>query len=339
MSDRSSLSYRTWMLLAGALILMCLPRFNKNAVVFPSAAGDEEVYAHYVEFFRGDTVTGPLTSASTWRPLVPFIAALLPFAPMTAINLVNVASLLFALFMLARILEWFALPRGYHLAGCALFIFSFPTLYYGSIGYVDPMLLGLVTLGVYLILSRRWIAFTLLLLPGVLAKEGIVVLLPPALFFLILGENSRRKWLFPVVWILIYVGLSLAVRRFAPGVAYDQFWVPSTEKLIENVTRARVWIGAILTLGPPGAVALMLLLRPQWLLAPSPRTMLAIGFLSVLATWVTALVTAYADGRTLWVAFPFTIPLMMVWLHERKSGRFQSPSPHLNRSWPDEAEG
>lgn len=335
----SVLSLRTWILLVLALIIMCLPRFDKNTFLFPASPGDEVVYRNYVKYFRAEEVTGPLSSASTWRPLVPFLAAYVPFRPLTALNVVNMASLFLALFFLAKILAFFALPRSYIVGGCGLFIFSFPVLYYGTIGYVDPMLVGLVTLGVYLILTRHRLAFTLLLVPGLLAKEGIIVLLLPALYFLIVGGFQRRYWIYPVLWVAIYVGLSVAVRRYAPGISYDSFWIPSVDKFLQNASRSRVWLSALLTFGPPGLIAFMMMARSRCFSSPfrPRRVMLSLGFIAVICTWLFALVTAYVDGRTLWIAYPFTIPLAMIWLYERKHGQRQSPASNPLPSSPDVA--
>ena len=76
-----------YFLLALCLVIVCLPRFNRRNI---EGVGDAGVYTRYIEYFRGKTISSPILAPLNFRPFAPFIAASLPFDPMTAINIINI---------------------------------------------------------------------------------------------------------------------------------------------------------------------------------------------------------------------------------------------------------
>lgn len=74
----------------GIMLLMVLPRFNRNAAIVERPMNDARYFVAYVEYFRGLEPSDVIRPASNWRLGVPFIAAYLPFSPLTSINIVNI---------------------------------------------------------------------------------------------------------------------------------------------------------------------------------------------------------------------------------------------------------
>lgn len=314
-----------WIALFVSLVFVCLIRFNRNAFLVPNPGpGDSTQYRLYVEFFRGADVADDLRIASTWRPLVPFLASFLPFGAMTALNVVNFLALAVALPFLHRTLEALSLSRPAVWIGCFLFVYSFPTLYYATIGYVDAMLVGLLVVGAYLMLKERWGLLGALVVAGTFAKEGIAVLLPPIAVYVFL-HKQRAALLIPLLYLLLYALITAFIHAWAPGSAHTQFWSPGPDQLAMNATRFRAWASVLLSFGLPGLLACWTLVRYQSLPRPFWHRLapFAAGFAAAVATCVFAFLSAYVDGRTLWASYPFAIPLGMVavdrWLLHRRN--------------------
>lgn len=322
--------------LALCLVLVTLPRFDRQDIGVRAMTGDARAaegqvsdaayYVAFVEYYRGaEHLSAALGPPFTYRPLVPFIASLLPAAPMTAINLVNEAFLLLALFALYGILADLKLERRLRLLGCALFVFSFPTFYYGAIGYVDPVLIGLLTVGTLAVLKERWALLAVVLLAGIAAKETILLLLPVAAAAMHFRGGRREHKLALLGITVLAIAMIGALRSTAPfGGSY--IWLPSAERLFDNLSRPRAWLSFALTFGIPGVLSLYVIRfrGADWFAAhrPAIRT-LGVGLLLSFGLFAFSLLSAYADGRFIWPSYPFTIPLAMLaaqgWLQRRRA--------------------
>ncbi|MGZ5281161.1 MAG: hypothetical protein ACXWEY_02680 [Bacteroidia bacterium] len=100
------------LILSILLVLICLPRFNRNPLVIKRDLNDAAHYIAYVEYFRGEEPSAPLLPAFNWRPGIPFVASFLPFEPMTAINIINVICLLMSLLLLDKTLAIVKVIKG-----------------------------------------------------------------------------------------------------------------------------------------------------------------------------------------------------------------------------------
>jgi hypothetical protein len=102
-----------------------------------------------------------------------------------------------------------------------------------------------------------------------------------------------------------YAAPLLLARQWSPPSPAPP-WQPSLATLQANLARPRSWQSFLLTLGLPGALGIAgLFTRRAWAtLAP-----LAVGLLGALALFAAALLVAYADGRFIWTAYPFAIPI------------------------------
>lgn len=316
------------------LVLVCVPRFNRQDLGFLGALtsggatateekGDAEFYETYVQVFRGEASRDALTTPFSYRPLVPLLAAPLPFGAMTALNLVNLVGLEIGMLFLFLILRRLGGSDPLALLGCALYAVSFPVFYYGSVGIVDPVLVGFVTAGTYCILADRlrWLVAVSLL--GVLCKETVVVLLAPLFVHL---WRARALGFVAALVLTGALGLGMAavevgVRLQVPGTA-GHGWPMSLASLLENLQRPRAVLSFLLGLGVPGAAALLFAAgRASEVVRRPELATLAAGFLATLALSFYAMLAAYADGRFIWLSYPFSIPLAMVFAAQLREQR------------------
>ncbi|HMI30744.1 MAG TPA: hypothetical protein VK527_03325 [Candidatus Limnocylindrales bacterium] len=274
-------------------------KLSLATVAFPhSRPLDVEGYVRLTEFFRGHTPADSLIAPFCFRPLVPFAASVLPVDAPSAVNVINLLCLMLTVLALDRILSFLGYAVRARTLGCLLFIVSFPTFYYGTIGFVDPAAVMFVTLGIYAVLKGRWVLLGAITVLGVLAKEtvGIVALLPIL--------RTRRQIALAALLSGLAV-LTLAwVRALLPG--HHFLWLPSLRTILDNAARPRTYLTFLLTVGPLLALALAGAWKRR--LTPGSHFFWA-GFALALAVYVYSLFSTYADGRSVWTAVPFLVPL------------------------------
>ena len=323
MKNKKSLG--VYLILALCLIFVCVPRFNRKDLGFIknfTSGGkcsshyleDAGHYIRYVEFFRGIPIARPIPAPITYRLFVPFVASLLPFDPMTAINILNIFSLLAGLFFLNLLLRYLQFSFSRQVIGSLLFIFSFPPFYYGAIGYIDPVVICFLTLGVYLIVTEKWLPLLLLFILSAFVKETLIILLPVTFTALLYHTYPWKKK------ISLFLGLSLSflvtyqiIRLYNPA-ANSFFWWPSTKFLFGNMHRFKNWGGGfILGFGLPGFISLGAFSQFTKS-SPNKKIWLApllTGLVMALALYIYALCSAYVDARFIWTSYPFSIPLAL----------------------------
>lgn len=191
-------------------------------------------------------------------------------------------------------------------AAGALFAVSFPAFYYGAIGYVDPVLVSLLTAGVFFLVSDKLASFLLVLAAATLTKESALLLVLASAGASIPAEGRGRRVALFAAAAALFIALTLLMRASAPQ-AGRYLWVPSLEYLLFNVSRPRAWISLLLSFGLPGLLALNACRKS---LPQSPAIhMLKAGFAASMLLAVGLLFSAYADGRAVWASYPFAIPL------------------------------
>ncbi|MBK7159060.1 MAG: hypothetical protein IPH77_11015, partial [Ignavibacteria bacterium] len=124
------------------------------------------------DYYKGTADPEILIPPYTTRVLVPFIASKLPFASDTSINIINLISMILSLYILYCTLVFYKLPERLIYLGCCLYVFSFPTFYYGTVTYVDAVLLLFLFLSFYFILTDSMIFLFLTLILGTCVKES-----------------------------------------------------------------------------------------------------------------------------------------------------------------------
>jgi len=323
------------------LVLVCLPRFDRRDLRIgsfsatpssPVAMADAEHYVALIAYLRGDGGAAPLAAPFAYRLVGPLLASLLPFAPMTALNLVNLAALAAATILLDRALRRLGAAEGTIAAGCALFIFSFPTLYYGTVGYVDPVLVCFLCAFVLAISARNESLAAAALVAGCLAKETMFVVVPAYMAFVFL--RSRPRTLAPLLRATVVLAAAslaaLAVSHTIP-VGENLSHGPSWHIVGYNLSRLRAWLSVALTFGGPGVAAAYLICRKasrdRLLRHPSGIPMV-LGAAAALALTIVACAVAHLDGRPMWVLYPFSVPMIGImatpWQEAPSSGQVKS---------------
>ena len=162
-------------LLSILIIIIGSFRFNRNdsgiskftlpnSEYDPIKSNDAIRYINMTDFYKGKESSEILIPPYTTRVLVPFLASKLPFSTDTSINIINLVSMVLSLFVLYYILKIYSLPDKYIYLGCLLYVFSFPTFYYGTVTYVDAVLVFFIFSGLYFILKDKTIFLVLIYL-------------------------------------------------------------------------------------------------------------------------------------------------------------------------------
>ncbi|RME76505.1 MAG: hypothetical protein D6784_05700 [Chloroflexi bacterium] len=309
------------------MVIITLPRFNRNdfgVKAFTSGGklsttllGDAAQYVAFTQYFRNNIPASDLIVPFVYRPLVPFVAAQLPFSPMTAINIINLLGLLGGLVFLDKLLSTLNISQRFQMLGNLMFVFSFPTFYYATIGYIDPVLIGFLILGTYFIFVEKWVFLIFVIGVGALAKETILLLLPVlTTYLLITGKLWTKQGVSLPLGGLVY-GLSIyLVRAYSPVSVLNFVWMPSMERFWFNILRPRSYISFLLTFGIPGILALSIfypknqhLILSRWRVITLP---LIVGYLLSITLFFYSMFSAYADGRFIWTSYPFSIPLATI---------------------------
>ncbi|MBL1211749.1 MAG: hypothetical protein HND52_00205 [Ignavibacteriae bacterium] len=313
-------------ILSFVMVLLTLPRFDRNDIFIKSITtdgtgklSDSEKYVAITNYFRGEVDAKELLPPFSYRPLVPYIASLLPFKAMTAINLINLAVLIIAIFILYKLLHLLGIDFSSSIIACGLFVVSFPTFYYATIGFLDPSLIFLLIIGTYLIFKNKLISLLIVISFGVFVKETIIIL--PMILAAYLFFNKRlfkKDGLILLLSIIIFT-IGFFVTRLIIPANPEVGWMPSIEQLLFNITRPRTFISFILSFGAPGFLSLFIFKYKNsiWLNEKFALTATLItGVIISIALFGFAMLSAYADGRFVWTSYPFTVPLAAMVISE-----------------------
>jgi hypothetical protein len=312
-------------LLTVLLILVCLPRFNMwdpgpirgwtAAARAATAYGhpiDVEGYVRLVRYFRGEAYASDLIAPFCHRPLAPAVASVLPFAPTTAINVVNLASLIAALWILDAICGVAGLGgRGRWAAGL-MWVVAFPTFGYGTIGFVDPVAIATSALVLLLVLRRAPLAA----LVGAVALATLAKETNALVAFVLVGTDLPRR---PTVGVMVRAALLLVaglatfllVQELMPVPGENLRQPPGLDVAAANLTRPKTYLTFILTLAVPVTCAALAFSsgRARATLTREARATLLFGSILAGGLYLASVFGAYTDGRMAWVAYPFLIPI------------------------------
>jgi hypothetical protein len=276
--------------------------------------GDALYYMAYVEYFRGE---GPLREVPLpflYRPLIPFVASILPIeSSLTALNVVNLGALYITVLFLYLLLRNFGFDFSYALIGCFLYAVSFPVFYMSTTGYLEACAMCMLTVGCYLAFKKRWVLLALAIMVGVSIKEVIAILIPVAIVYSAAIGSSRGKIAARSLVLILAFALPTAVLKFAFKGAGDFYWVPNIPTLIDNL-RIRALLSLLLTFGLPGLLSILFAVRFRRMYAYVDRRFLLpilTGIMFTLILVMYSMLTAHTDGRFIWPMTIFTIPLSL----------------------------
>ncbi len=319
-----------WLLfLVVSIILIGLPRFNMQDLFgldkytndgkpASIAKNDSRHYKNHILYFRGEVNETKLKEPWVYRPLPTYIASFLPFKAMTSLNILNYIAMITGLIFLLKICFVLKLSSISSFIGGLFYTFSFPVFYYGTIGYIDPILVSSLIVSLYLILTQKNILFFISVILGALIKETFIIILPVWAIHQVL---IQKRSIFVVCVILgflmlCFIGVITLVRILTP-VDSGFLWVPKSKMVLFNLFRTRSWFSFLLTLGPAGIIAIYYLIKINKNIIDIPICIVfATGFLAGFSVFVYSMLSAYADGRYFWIAYPFMLPLACIYIEK-----------------------
>ena len=324
----------TFLLGAVLLTLVGLPRFARHDPPGPSTtpvfeSADRESYGglvtDQVEYFRlteyyAGRGPAPDTAPFTSRLLVPWLAGHVPLAAPIAFNLVSLALLLVGLASVLVLERSWGLSARVLLVSAVVYAVSFPVLWYSMANWTDAGSVGLVGLCV-LAAYRRWWWGLLLLVPAVLAKETSLVLVAFGVALEATRPVTAPQWARTARmggWVVLGVASYLVARTLAVAspVVFSPWVVTDLTTVVNNAA-----LNLRNDTGPPAVVLTaalpMVVLGGVWWLRryrgleiDRPVLVpLAAGAVGAFVLSAVSFPTALWDGRVLWVAYPFVIPL------------------------------
>ena len=319
---------KTGLIIFGLTILLSIPRFAHYV------APDSTHYVELASYFAGDLAKEALQTPFAYRILVPFLASLGPKNTLdvnfAVINtLFTAAAFVIFYFYLQQLLD----DRFQINFGLLLLILAFPTVNYASGVMTDAAGFFFFVLATFLFLTKRYVTFTLALTVGVLAREGILVLIITLLAYLLISykQRPREEWqpwliLTCVPPILAYIGV-----RFFFSDLPSFFWHPTLRQFIFTVSRPVAWATFLLTLLPP-LLLIVLAYRRQTV----PTTELLANWSFHTKTWLVSLTitgialniysitSAALSGRFVWPFYVVLVPVAAAFFRNDGSPFFKT---------------
>lgn len=283
---------------------------------------DTEMYANYVQYFRGLKQKGDGISVPyTYRPLAPLLASFLPISNPTysliILNLLALYASMFLLFSITKVLEF---DFGNGILAAILYIVSFPVFFFSSLGLVDALCLFYIILGIWAILKEKHWLYFLSLIFGIYAKESILVLLPFALIHFYQKYCWSNKFLNLSILSIILISLNFYIIRnyFAFNTSF--YWSIELDAFWANLFRKGTNIGSLLSFGIVGVLSAIFISSKLKKLKNEYLCLLPwiAGFATAIGLYVYAYFSAFADGRFIWYIYPFAIPITLFYLAEQK---------------------
>lgn len=297
------------------LMAVCIPRFNRSETFLnkigidagqtQEGRNDSVQYVLLLKHFRGEDILSETEMPFRRRILAPAIASVLPFDPMTSLNVLNIAALIISMWILWLILKTQRSNYWSRVLGCLMFAFSFPVFWYGAIGYIEPFLLCLVMAGVYFIITEKWLLVMIVVFLGTLTKLSVIVLFPPIVAALIITKAHREKWFTILTCSISALCLAYFLSRTIMLTEHGYDWIKHSGVFLYNISRPRSVLSNILTFGIPGFLSLFMLKNIDM----KRDGIFISGLIGVLLLTFAHFFTSYADGRTIWLSYPFTIPM------------------------------
>ncbi len=280
-------------------------------------ANDSMHYVAMAEIYNGKDPSFQPHAPFTYRPLVPFLASLLPLPEMTAINVINVLALWINSIFFTSLLASLKLNQRQIVLILLTFVVSFPVFYYGAIGYVDPVIIAILGIGCYLIHNQSDILLVLLIFIGTFVKETVVLLIP----VFIAHKLVNQQWdLRAACLTFAIIGAYLVSTYLTRSISIDPTmvtWTPSWDRFVLNAARFRTWMSLVLTLGVPGIVAVLavaiVVFEHRWSILKQMLPWI-VGLAASFALFIASALAAYSDGRFIWPSSVFAMVIVAVFV-------------------------
>ena len=247
---------------------------------------------------------------------------------MTSINILNVLALLVALVFLNQLLKFLKFKSSFRFLGLILFIYSFPTFYYGSSGNIDSVLICCLMISLYILLKEQWTLFLILIIISTGVKETSIIIVFVSIVYILFKTNIQvsRKIAIITFYIITYSSVTVIIRSLL-GADSEYIWLPKIHVILDNILRPKTYLSFVLTLGIPGFLSFFHLKHlKKYYNQKSIKLVLLFGFAISILLFAFAILSAYADGRFIWVSYPFTIPLALFIISELQSnGKIKIP--------------
>ena len=174
-------------------------------------------------------------------------------------------------------------------------------------------------MGQYFILASKNVLFFCLLGLGAFVKDPYIIILPAWAAYQIKSLNvgwtrviATSLCAFVVFFAIIYI-----VRKVTP-VDSSFFWSPQQRYLDFNLSRKNSWITWIITFGPMGFAATWFCIKSNKTVFETPILFsFTVGLAGAIAVLIYSYFSVYVDGRYIWIAYPFAIPLAC-WYFDRE---------------------
>jgi len=277
----------------------------------------------YPAFAETDDVPRGPTSPFIQRPILPFVASLLPFDSAVAFAAVNLGLVLVGLWCLVDALARQGRSRRAQLIGGLLYAVSLPMLVFASSLFIDGGTMGLFVVGYWLIVRRWWWALAIFLPVSYAVKESLIFLVPAAVVAWRASGRSWRDTAFVVGAPLIAVGwvaVAVVARLIAPEATYSFSVLPQGHFLVWNLTNpvSAVFfvVGSATVMLPALLCILILVRRGGWRGAFDLAGTEIAGVATLVAVNAYSLVSTDLTVRTAWLVWPFAIALTALLVDE-----------------------
>jgi|SRR5690554_722074 len=328
-----------WLILFVCIVVVSIPRFNREDIgplkyFFQRTEQglydidteglpfDVHQYVLNTRYFKGrDDLKELLRPPWVNRPGVPFLASFLPFSALTSINIINIISIYIASIFLILLLKHLKFNFRLQVAGSLLFVFSFPNFAYGSSGYIDASVISVLFITLYLLVKEKWFIIPFVILMGIFIKETIIVIIPVIFLYIYFHKKASFAFSYSLILLSIYLIIAIIIRNFLQSDKFE-YWLPSSERFIFNVSRIKMWLNLVLSLGIPGFIALFNFNKVKNHMNPKILLVLYTGFGLTILLFISSMFSAYADGRFIWPSYVFTIPITAYILDHSKYLKF-----------------
>lgn len=276
---------------------------------------DMENYVEMINYFRGTGDISKVVVPFSFRPFVTYLASLLPFEAFTSLNIITSLCVSLTVLVIFLIIKKLKFNFEYCVLGSFLYLFSFPTFYYGSAGYIDASLVLFLSIIVYLRVSERDYLLPIAFILGTLAKETIIIAFP-FVFLDIFFRNSnyrKKQYFFGFLSIVCCLICSYFVRKqFSSSPSFIN--EPLIDNFLFHLIRPKSHGSFLLTFGIPGFLSLWYLFKRFNFQKDKLQLSFLVGAVSSVVLFCYAFLSAYPDGRFVWTAYPFLIPFVIYYI-------------------------